>query len=263
MSRVGTKPIPLPDKVALKLDGNHLTVEGPKGHLVFSLPEGVSLEQSSGHVTVTRGGDHRRLRALHGTARSLISNMIDGVSKGYVRDLEIQGVGFRAAVSNVCDIDVENGGFRALVKGENFAFSLDGTAPQIDNNPKKIKMPAGLKVSLGKNNKMVVVGIEKKAVEGFVSTLAGHGVGLASSDKGVQLDLSLGRSHLLLHPIPEGIKVTVTDNTKIRVEGIDKQAVGQFAADVRGYYPPEPYKGKGVRYAGEHVRRKEGKTVGK
>ena len=179
MSRVGTKPIPLPEKVALKLDGNHVTVAGPKGELAFSLPDGVSLEQTDGVVTVTRVSDHRRHRALHGTARSLISNMIAGVSKGYVRDLEIQGVGFRAAV------------------------------------------------------------------------------------KGDQLDLSLGRSHPLLHPIPAGVKVTVTDNTKIRVEGIDKQVVGQFAADVRGYYPPEPYKGKGVRYAGEHVRRKEGKTVGK
>lgn len=179
MSRVGTKPIALPDKVALKLDGSHVTVEGPKGTLAFQLPEGVSLEQSNGTVTVTRASDHRRHRALHGTARSLISNMITGVSQGFTRDLEIQGVGFRAAV------------------------------------------------------------------------------------KGDQLDLSLGRSHPLLHPIPDGIKVTVTDNTKIRVEGVDKQIVGQFAADVRGYYPPEPYKGKGVRYVGEHVRRKEGKTVGK
>jgi large subunit ribosomal protein L6 len=179
MSRVGVKPISLPSKVSLKLDGCRVTVEGPKGRLGLDLPEGISLDQQPDQVTVVRANDHRRSRALHGTARSLLANMITGVSQGFVRNLEIQGVGFRAAV------------------------------------------------------------------------------------KGNQLDLSLGRSHPLLHPIPEGVTVTVTDNTKIRVEGIDKQVVGQFAADVRGYYPPEPYKGKGVRYAGEYVRRKEGKTVGK
>jgi large subunit ribosomal protein L6 len=127
----------------------------------------------------TRATELRQHKALHGTARSLINNMIIGVSKGFVKDLEIQGVGLRAAV------------------------------------------------------------------------------------KGKDLDLSLGRSHPLLHPIPSGLTVTVNENTKIKVEGIDKQLVGQFAAEVRGYYPPEPYKGKGVRYAGEKVRRKEGKSVGK
>ena len=99
--------------------------------------------------------------------------------------------------------------------------------------------------------------------QGFAKDLEIHGVGLRAAVKGKDLDLSLGRSHPLLHPIPAGLTVTVNENTKIKVEGIDKQLVGQFAADVRGYYPPEPYKGKGVRYAGEHVRRKEGKSVGK
>ena len=88
-----------------------------------------------------------------------------------------------------------------------------------------------------------------------------HGTGFRAAVKGDNLDLSLGYSHPLLHPIPADLKVTVTDNTKIKVEGIDKQRVGQFAADVRTYYPPEPYKGKGVRYAGEQIRRKEGKKV--
>lgn len=179
MSRVGLKPISLPEKVAIKLDGRLVTVEGPKGKLDFSLPEGISLKNEEGSVIVSRATEQRQLRALHGTARSLINNMITGVSQGYVKDLEIHGVGLRAAV------------------------------------------------------------------------------------KGQDLDLSLGRSHPLLHPIPSGLNVTVTENTKIKVEGIDKQLVGQFAAEVRGYYPPEPYKGKGVRYAGEHVRRKEGKSVGK
>jgi len=117
------------------------------------------------------------VRALHGTFRSLVNNLMVGVSEGFVRELEILGVGLRAAV------------------------------------------------------------------------------------KGTDLDLSLGKSHQIIHPIPSELNVTVTDNTKIRIEGIDKQLVGQFAAEVRAYYPPEPYKGKGVRYVGEYVRRKAGKSV--
>jgi len=179
MSRVGLKPISLPEKVDVKLDGRSVTVEGPKGKLGFELPEGITLSNEDGNVVVSRASELRQHRALHGTARSLINNMILGVTKGYVKDLEIHGVGLRAAV------------------------------------------------------------------------------------KGKDLDLSLGRSHPLLHPIPAGLTVTVNENTKIKVEGIDKQLVGQFAAEVRNYYPPEPYKGKGVRYSDERVRRKEGKSVGK
>jgi large subunit ribosomal protein L6 len=179
MSRVGLKPISLPDKVAVKLDGRTVVVEGPKGKLDLTLPDGINLSSENGTVVVSRINEQRQQRALHGTARSLVQNMILGVSQGFVKNLEIQGVGLRAAV------------------------------------------------------------------------------------KGSDLDLSLGKSHPLLHPIPAGLTVTVADNTKIKVEGIDKQLVGQFAAEVRAYYPPEPYKGKGVRYVGEHVRRKEGKSVGK
>lgn len=179
MSRVGLKPISLPDKVAVSLDGRTVSVEGPKGRLDFKLPDGISLIHEDGKVVVSRATELRQHKALHGTARSLVQNMILGVTQGYTKNLEIQGVGLRAAV------------------------------------------------------------------------------------KGADLDLSLGRSHPLLHPIPTGLTVTVAENTKIKVEGIDKQLVGQFAAEVRAYYPPEPYKGKGVRYVGEHVRRKEGKSVGK
>ena len=179
MSRVGLKPISLPEKVAVKLDGRTVIVEGPKGKLDYSLPEGITLKSEDGTVVVSRASELRQHRALHGTARSLVQNMIIGVSQGFVKDLEIHGVGLRAAV------------------------------------------------------------------------------------KGNELDLSLGRSHPLLHPIPTGLTVTVNENTKIKVEGIDKQVVGQFAAEVRRFYPTEPYKGKGVRYTGEHVRRKEGKSVGK
>ena len=180
MSRVGQKPITLPDKVTVNVAGDgSVTVEGPKGKLEWALPEGISISQDDGSVNLARKNDNRRYRALHGTARSLINNMVRGVTEGFSKDLEIQGVGFRAAV------------------------------------------------------------------------------------KGKNLDLSLGKSHPIVHPIPEGLAVTVTDNTKIKVEGVDKQVVGQFAADVRSYYPPEPYKGKGVRYVGEYVRRKAGKSVQK
>lgn len=179
MSRVGIKPIALPEKVEVKINGNEIVVEGPKGKLDFSLPTGISIQLEDGQVVLTRATEKREHRALHGTCRSLVSNMIQGVSEGFSKDLEIHGVGMRAAV------------------------------------------------------------------------------------KGKELDLSLGFSHPLLHPIPEGLTVTVNENTKIKVEGIDKQLVGQFAAEVRSYYPPEPYKGKGVRYSDEYVRRKEGKSVGK
>ncbi|MCB1224993.1 MAG: 50S ribosomal protein L6 [Verrucomicrobiales bacterium] len=178
MSRVGKSPITVPDKVSIKVqDDRSISVEGPKGKLAWSLPENLIVEQEDGSAVVKRSSEDRRTRAMHGTAQRLISNMVKGVSDGFQKNLEIHGVGFRAAVK-------EN-----------------------------------------------------------------------------HLDLNLGQSHPRLHPIPEGIKVTVTDNTKIAIEGIDKQLVGQVAADIRGYYPPEPYKGKGVRYAGEQIRRKAGKSV--
>ncbi len=178
MSRIGKKSISVPDKVTLTAgDSGHVVVEGPKGKLEWTLPEGISLDQEDGLVTLTRSGEARKLRALHGTSRALVANMMAGVTEGFFKELEIQGVGFKATV------------------------------------------------------------------------------------KGSEIDLRLGLSHPLSHAIPEGLKVTVTDNTKIRVEGIDKQVVGQFASDVRSYYPPEPYKGKGVRYVGEFVRRKAGKSV--
>lgn len=179
MSRVGLKSIALPEKVAVTEKDGLVTVEGAKGKLDFQLPAGIGLEQEEGSVSITRVNESRQLRALHGTARSLINNMVVGVSEGFTKDLEIIGVGFRAKVA------------------------------------------------------------------------------------GKALDLSIGKSHPVLHPIPEGLKVTVAENTKVKVEGIDKQVVGQFAAEVRAYYKPEPYKGKGIRYVGEYVRRKAGKSVGK
>jgi large subunit ribosomal protein L6 len=177
MSRIGKTPISLPDKVKVAVSGNQVTVEGPKGKLSWELPKGISISVEGTTASVARANDDREVRALHGLARALVNNMVTGVSAGFRKDLEIQGVGFRAAV------------------------------------------------------------------------------------KGDKLDLSIGYSHPVLFPIPKEIKVAVTDNTKISIEGIDKHLVGQVAADIRAYYPPEPYKGKGIRYANEQVRRKEGKTV--
>jgi large subunit ribosomal protein L6 len=178
MSRIGKTPIVLTDKVTLTVtDGNKISVEGPKGKLSWELPNDITVTNDGTTVIVTRSNEERSTRALHGLSRALLNNMVTGVSKGFRKDLEIQGVGFRAAV------------------------------------------------------------------------------------KGDKLDLSIGYSHPILFSIPKEIKVAVTDNTKISIEGIDKHLVGQVAADIRAYYPPEPYKGKGIRYSDEQVRRKEGKTV--
>lgn len=178
MSRIGNKTLQLPEKVSVNVsDGGEIVVEGPKGKLEWVLPEGITYKQEESEGSLERASDHRRHKALHGTARSLLSNMIHGVSEGFTKELEIHGVGFRAAV------------------------------------------------------------------------------------KGKFLNLSLGFSHPVDHPIPEGITVEVEDTTKIKVSGINKQEVGQFAAEIRGYYPPEPYKGKGIRYTDEYVRRKAGKSV--
>jgi len=178
MSRIGKKPITLPEKVKFDAKPDGLVqVEGPKGKLTCKLPQEVSAKVEDNSIVVERAGEASRDKAMHGLSRSLINNMVVGVSDGFVRDLEIHGVGFRAAV------------------------------------------------------------------------------------KGEILNLSLGFSHPVNFPIPEGITVTVADNTKVKIEGIDKELVGQVAADIRRYYPPEPYKGKGIRFAGENIRRKEGKTV--
>lgn len=177
MSRIGNLAITLPEKVTVNVANGRVLVEGPKGKLEHILPAPITAEVAGGSVTFRRSDDERQNKALHGLTRSLVNNMVAGVTTGFVRDLEIQGVGFKAAV------------------------------------------------------------------------------------QGKVLNLNLGKSHAILFPIPEGVKITVVENTKVKVEGIDRQLVGQVAANIRGYYPPEPYKGKGVRYVGEKVIRKEGKTV--
>ncbi|MCO5051595.1 MAG: 50S ribosomal protein L6 [Verrucomicrobiae bacterium] len=177
MSRIGKLPIVLPAKVKLEVKGQKVHVEGPKGKLDWELPRRTSLKVEDGKVVVSRDGDDSQAKALHGLSRALVNNMVKGVSEGFVKKLEIQGVGFKAAVA------------------------------------------------------------------------------------GKVVNLNLGFSHPINYDIPDQIKVTVEENTKLTIEGPDKALVGKVASEIRAYYPPEPYKGKGVRYAGEHVERKEGKTV--
>ena len=174
-------PVTLPAKVKVAVVGQNISVEGPKGKLDYKMPALIKAEVKDGKVVLSRANEERNTRALHGLARSLVNNMVKGVSDGYMKQLEIQGTGFRASV------------------------------------------------------------------------------------QGDKLNLIVGKSHQINAEIPKGIKVTVTEtpskNPFVTIEGPDKHMVGQFAAIVRAYYPPEPYKGKGIRYFGEQVRRKEGKTV--
>ena len=177
MSRIGKQPVIIPDKVKVTITDTLVLVEGPKGKVSKLFAPVVKFTVADKKLTVAPTEQTRFANAMYGTARSIIAGMVKGVTDGYVKDLEIQGVGFKANL------------------------------------------------------------------------------------KGKQLDLLLGYSHPILMDIPDGIKVTVTDQTKVRVEGADKQLVGAIATEIRSYYPPEPYKGKGVRFVGERVRRKEGKTV--
>jgi large subunit ribosomal protein L6 len=178
MSRIGNKAVEIPDKVKVNIDNEGaVSVEGPKGKLNWRLPRDIGGSVKDNRVSLLRQAETRNVKALHGLSRSLVHNMVQGVSEGFSKQLEIEGVGFRAAV------------------------------------------------------------------------------------QGSNLNLSLGFSHPLLFPIPKEIKITVAEGTKLTVQGIDKKLVGQVAADIRRFYAPEPYKGKGVRYAGEQIRRKVGKTV--
>lgn len=179
MSRIGKKPVALPQGVTVTVAGDVVTAKGPKGELSRRVHPEMAVSVADGKVTVARPSDENRHKALHGLTRTLIQNMVDGVSTGFSKVLEIQGVGYKA---------------------------------------------------------------EKKP----------HG-----------LTLSLGFSHPVEFKAPAGITLSVENNTVVRIEGADKEKVGQVAAEIRSIRPPEPYKGKGVRYQGEQVRRKAGKTGAK
>jgi large subunit ribosomal protein L6 len=175
MSRVGRKPIEIPSGVQVTISGRNVKVKGEKGQLEWDFPEPITVKQEENELLVERPNDLYRVRALHGTTRAIIDNMVVGVSKGFERKLEINGVGYRAAV------------------------------------------------------------------------------------QGNTLNLELGYSHPINYELPQGITAKVEKNVNITLEGIDRQLLGEVAAKVRSFRPPEPYKGKGVKYAEEHIRRKVGK----
>jgi large subunit ribosomal protein L6 len=176
MSRIGKKPILIPEKVEVSIEGRHVRVKGPKGQVAGQIPARIDARLEDGRIVVTRPTDQARDKALHGLARTLVANMVEGVTEGYSRRLEIVGVGYRA-----------------------------------EGSGRKVK-------------------------------------------------LSLGFSHPIEYEAPEGIEIVTPQPTVIEVRGADKHAVGQAAAEIRGHRTAEPYKGKGIRYEGEHVRRKAGKT---
>lgn len=176
MSRIGNKPLDLPDGVDIEVKGSAVKVKGSKGELNRMFHERIGFNIDDGVVTVTRPDDSRESRALHGLSRKLLANMVHGVSDGFSKELEIQGVGYRATL------------------------------------------------------------------------------------KGRDLELLVGYSHPVMVEAPEGITFEVPEQTRVIVSGIDKELVGQVAAEVRKVRPPEPYKGKGIRYVGEYVRRKAGKA---
>jgi large subunit ribosomal protein L6 len=176
MSRIGKRPIPVPVKVTVTINGQDVQVKGPKGELFRRLPTGVTVTQEGDTIVVQRRDESRLARERHGLCRTLVANMVEGVSNGYQKRLEIQGIGYRAQV------------------------------------------------------------------------------------QGRNLNMSLGYSHPVVFEPPAGIEFAVENNTNIIVSGIDKELVGNTAASIRASRPPEPYKGKGVRYAGEQVRRKVGKS---
>jgi large subunit ribosomal protein L6 len=179
MSRIGRKPVTVPKGVTLQVQGNTVAVKGPRGELRRTLHPEMEVALADNQFTVTRPSEEKRHKALHGLTRTLVQNMVEGVSKGFSKSLEIQGVGYKAEAK-----------------------------------------PYGV-------------------------------------------NLIVGYSHPVKYEAPKGIKITVDNNTMVKIEGADKELVGQVAAELRSVRPPEPYKGKGIRYVGEQVRRKAGKTGAK
>ncbi|HEV8263876.1 MAG TPA: 50S ribosomal protein L6 [Gemmatimonadales bacterium] len=177
MSRIGRKPVALPKGVTAEIEGRRITIKGPKGEISRTVHAELALALEDGTVVVRRPSDEPRHKALHGLTRTLVANMVEGVTKGFAKSLEIQGVGYKA-------------------------------------EPKPF---------------------------------------------GVQL--VVGLSHPVPYQAPKGIKISVENNVIVKIEGVDKELVGQVAAELRNVRPPEPYKGKGIRYVGEQVRRKAGKTA--
>lgn len=179
MSRIGKLPIPIPAEVSVEVHDHSVTVQGPKGRLALAAHPAIAVQVKDRQVVCGRPSDAKSHKALHGLTRTLIANMVEGVTKGFERKLDLVGVGYRAAI------------------------------------------------------------------------------------QGPNLNISLGYSHPIVYPVPPGIKIEVKDQTQVTVSGTDKQLVGAVAAKLRSFRPPEPYKGKGVKYAEERIRRKAGKTGAK
>lgn len=177
MSRIGKQPVTIPSGVTVSVEKTKVTVKGPKGSLSLPVPATCAVAQEGAEVVVTRANDEKSSRAAHGTTRAHIANMVRGVTEGFVKDLEIIGVGYKAEA------------------------------------------------------------------------------------KGRTLVMTIGYSHLVEFPVPEGITVETPEPTKIKVSGVDRQRVGQVAAEIRAVRPPEPYKGKGIKYVDEHIERKAGKSA--
>ena len=177
MSRIGLKPIEIPEGVEVKLEGNKVSVKGPKGELSKEIHQDIAIKMEDNVITLERSSDLKEYRSLHGTSRTMIANMVEGVTKGFEKSLEITGVGYRA------------------------------------------------------------------------------------QKQGDKLVVNAGYSHPVEIEAIDGIEIDVPKNTELTVKGIDKELVGAVAANIRAIRPPEPYKGKGIRYVGEYVRRKEGKTA--
>jgi large subunit ribosomal protein L6 len=177
MSRIGKKPVAIPAGVSVTVGATEVKVKGPKGELSLPVPKSCTVKQENGEIVVTRDGDDKFVRATHGTTRAHLNNMVKGVTAGFVKDLEIVGVGYKAEA------------------------------------------------------------------------------------KGTTLTLTIGYSHLVNFTAPQGITIETPEPTKIKISGIDRQKVGQVAAEIRGIRPPEPYKGKGIKYIDEHIERKAGKSA--
>jgi large subunit ribosomal protein L6 len=177
MSRIGKQPVVIPAGVKVAVSGGSVKVDGPKGSLAWVVPAGITVKVEDGKILLARPNDERRSKALHGLSRALVNNMVDGVAKGFEKELHIEGVGYRAAVA------------------------------------------------------------------------------------GSKLNLTLGYSHPVEFEIPKGITIVVEAQTEVKISGIDKALVGQVAANIRFLREPEVYRGKGVRYKNEHIRRKAGKTA--
>ena len=242
MSRIGKAPIPVPSGVEVSISGRRVAVKGPKGALDLEVPGEITVRQDGEEILVERPDDERVNRAMHGLTRSLVNNMMVGVSEGFRKELQIVGVGYRCIAKGTDALELQLG------------FSHPVLVERPDDERVNRAMH-GLTRSLVNN---MMVGVS----EGFRKELQIVGVGYRCIAKGTDaLELQLGFSHPVLVEAPDGISFEVPEPTRIIVSGPDKQVVGQVAADIRSHRKPEPYKGKGVRYLGEHVARKAGKAA--